>query len=58
MLVQGTSNSKKRLTFFFLNLDIGEILPPLIILQSRKLVPANLRNKYRNKALIFVTPSG
>jgi len=58
VLVQGTSNSKKRLTFLLAVFDTGKFLPPLIILQSRNIVPQQLRNKYKNKALMFSSPSG
>ena len=58
ILVQGNSNSKKRLTFLLAILDTGVILPPLIITQSRNLVPAALRAKFKDKAMIFSSPSG
>ena len=58
VIVQGNSNSKKRLTFLLAILDNGVILPPLIIIQSRNLVPAALRAKFKNKAMIFSSPSG
>jgi hypothetical protein len=58
VLVNGTTNSKKRLTFLLGVLSTGAILPPLIILQSRQLVPNTLRRKYKDKALIFSSPSG
>ena len=58
VLIQGTSGSKKRLTFLLGILETGYISPPVVIIQSKYPVPVALRLKYKDEALIYSTPSG